>query len=282
MKLAISSYTFSWGFGTSGYPQPAEPLTPERLIGIAASLGVSTVQIADNAPLDELDRVRVDELFARAREDGIALELGTGGTEPDNLLRYLELATRCEARVLRSVPRGTVSMGDDEADRAFTDATVASVSAVVDDFEAAGVTLCLENYEGYSVHSLRRAVDRIGSARVRVCLDSLNSLGRSEGYETVVHALADVTGNLHVKDYRARRLDHRLGYLVEGTPAGEGDLPVRALLRSVPPEVSVVLEQWTPWSGSIEETSALEMDWARRSVASLAPLVEEIDTERAR
>ncbi|MFW5744172.1 MAG: sugar phosphate isomerase/epimerase family protein, partial [Spirochaetota bacterium] len=212
MKLAISSYTFSWGFGTAGYPQPAQPLTPERLIGIAVSFGVSTVQIADNAPLDELDPVRVDELFARAREEGIALELGTSGTEPDNLLRYLELATRCGASVLRSVPKGTVPIGDVEADRAFTDATVASVSSVVDDFEAAGVTLCLENYEGYSVHSLRRAVDRIASDRVRVCLDSLNSLGRSEGYETVVGALACVTGNLHVKDYRARRLDHRLGY----------------------------------------------------------------------
>lgn len=281
MNLAISSYTFSWGFGTAGYPQPGGPLTPERLLEVATSLGVSTVQIADNAPLDDLASSRVDDLFARARSESIALELGTSGTDPDNLRRYLELAARCGATVLRSVPRGTVPIGDDEADRAFTDATVASVSTIVDDFEAAGVTLCLENYEGYSVRSLRRAIDRIGSQRVRVCLDSLNSLGRSEGYETVVDSLAGVTGNLHVKDYRARRLDHRLGYLVEGTPAGEGDLPVRALLRSVPPEVSVVLEQWTPWSGSIDETTALEMDWARRSVAWLAPLVEETDAEAA-
>lgn len=281
MKLAISSYTFSWGFGTAGYPQPAAPLTPERLLAIARSMSVSTVQIADNSPLDELDPSRLDELIARARDEGITLELGTSGTDPENLRRYVQLATRCGAEVLRSVPKGTVAIGDEEADRAFTDATVASVSSVVDELEAAGVTLCLENYEGYSVHSLRRAIDRLASTRVRVCLDSLNSLGRSEGYETVVDALADVTGNLHVKDYRARRLDHRLGYLVEGTPAGEGDLPIRALLRTVPPDVSVVLEQWTPWAGSIEETTTREMDWARRSVAYLAPLVEEIRTERA-
>lgn len=276
MNLAIGSYTFSWGFGTAGYPQPTESLTPERLLEVASSLGVSTVQIADNAPLHELDSSRVDDFCARARGEGIALEMGTSGTDPDNLRRYLELATRCGATVLRSVPRGTVQMGDEEADRAFTDATVASVSAVVDELEAAGVTLCLENYEGYPVHSLRRAIDRIASKRVRVCLDSLNSLGRSEGYETVVDALADVTGNLHVKDYRARRLDHRLGYLVEGTPAGEGDLPLRNLLQRVPAGVTVVLEQWTPWSDTIEATVELEREWARQSVAYLAPLVEEV------
>lgn len=109
----------------------------------------------------------------------------------------------------------------------------------------------------------------VGSTSVRVCLDSLNSLGRSEGYDEVVTLLGPLTGNLHVKDYTIRRVDHRLGFVVEGRPAGDGDLPFDDLLTRVPDTMSAIVELWTPWQGSLDATIELEARWAQQSTAAL-------------
>lgn len=131
------------------------------------------------------------------------------------------------------------------------------------------MTLCLENYEGISVETLATLVRSADSPRVRVCLDSLNSLGRGEGCETVLAELAPLSANVHVKDYRTRRLDHRLGFVVEGVAAGTGELPIGELLGRVPNGTSAVVELWTPWRGNISATCDLEMQWARESVGFL-------------
>ena len=273
MKLGISSYTFPWGFGIQGYPAPNPPLTLDGLVSRASELGVDFVQIADNVALEELGAARRQELFERAREAGVGIELGTRGTSRETLLRYVEMAGECGATILRSVPTATVAPGDEEGARSFVESTSREIASVLPELERSGVTLCLENYEGLSVATLAELVRGLDTPLVRVCLDSLNSLGRSEGYETVVSSLAPLTGNLHIKDYSIGRVDHRLGFTVVGTAAGDGDLPIRDLTRSVPDGVSAVVELWTPWMGSIEATVGEEARWARSSVAYLRGLV---------
>ncbi len=273
MKLGISSYTFPWGFGIQGYPAPEQPLMLEGLVSRASELGVDLVQIADNAPLDELGAARRQELFALAREAGVGIELGARGTSRETLLRYVEMAGECGATILRSVPTATVAPGDEEGAQSFVAETTREIASVLPELERSGVTLCLENYEGLSVATLAELVRGLDTPLVRVCLDSLNSLGRSEGYETVVSSLAPLTGNLHVKDYSIGRVDHRLGFTVAGTPAGEGNLPITNLVTRVPPGVTAVLELWTPWQGSIEATVGEEARWARSSVDFLRGLI---------
>ena len=49
--------------------------------------------------------------------------------------------------------------------------------------------------------------------------------------EEVTRALAPHTLNLHLKDFTVRRVSHMMGFVVEGTPAGQGMLDVPWLLR---------------------------------------------------
>jgi 3-oxoisoapionate decarboxylase len=266
VKLGISSYTFPWAFGINGYPVHEHPLTLEGLVSRASELGVELVQIADNVALEEIDPARRQELFAQARELGVAIELGTRGTSPEILLPYVEMAAECGASILRSVPTAIVAPGDAKRARSFVTQTTGEIESILSELERSGVTLCLENYEGLPVAILADLIRGLDTRNVRVCLDSLNSLGRSEGYETVVSSLGPLTGNLHIKDYAVRRVDHRLGFTVTGTAAGDGDLPIPDLISRVSDSVSAVVELWTPWMGSIGATVAEEARWARSSV----------------
>jgi hypothetical protein len=63
-----------------------------------------------------------------------------------------------------------------------------------------------------------------------------------------------------------------MGYEVIGCPAGEGKLEIEWLLNELRRQgrnPSVILEQWTPWVGSIESTIAMEEAWAARSIRFL-------------
>jgi hypothetical protein len=84
--------------------------------------------------------------------------------------------------------------------------------------------------------------------------------------------------NLHVKDFQIARPDHKMGFTVEGRPAGEGRLDVPWLLerlRGVGRAPNVILELWTPAQDTLQETIALEDDWARSSVGYLRALISE-------
>ena len=142
--------------------------------------------------------------------------------------------------------------------------------------ERAGVCLALENFETFKAAELADMLGRIGGEMVGVCLDTVNSVGALEGPEVVVKALAPLTVNLHVKDYTIRRMDHRLGFVIEGRPAGQGQLDIPCLLESVRDnghDPSVILEQWTPPGRTVADTIAVEERWAAESVRYMRALL---------
>ncbi len=59
MRLGISSWTYPWAIGVSGFPQPVRPIRLADLLERAAVLKVGVVQVADNLPLHELDSVEL-------------------------------------------------------------------------------------------------------------------------------------------------------------------------------------------------------------------------------
>ena len=269
MTLALSSYTVPWAIGIPGQQAPEPPLTPHGLLDLASELGVGRIQIADNLPVEDLPEPQRRRLFDAARERGVAIELGMRGTEPAAVERYIAVCRECEATVLRTVPTMSVVPGDASGERTAVEALTQAARAVLPSLVESGVVLCIENYEALSVAALKTVIESVDSPHVRVCLDTVNSLGRGEGVRSVLDALGPLTGNLHIKDFATSRLDHRLGFLIEGRAAGAGQLPIAELLSAVPKDVSVVLELWTPWQGDIESTVATERDWARRSVRFL-------------
>ena len=260
MRIGIGSYTFSWAIGIQKVHVPPVPLTPFDLLDRAAELGVDVVQIADNLPLDTLSQAELSRLRAAAETRGLVLEAGTRGDEPERLLRYLDIAARLQSNLLRTLPGPDLA----ESER--------SLRAVLPRFEALGVAIALENYERHTSRELAALVERIASPFVGVCLDTVNSFGALEGLEEVSTILAPHTINLHIKDFDIERLPSMLGFQVTGRPAGEGRLNVDRLLEKLAPhgkDPSLILELWTPFTGSPEETIALEAEWALRSVRYL-------------
>jgi len=145
------------------------------------------------------------------------------------------------------------------------------------ELERAGVRLAVENALT-PARMLARVLDEFHSPWLGVTLDTVNSLAIPEGTVEVVESLARHTLCLHVKDFRVRRVWHAMGFTVEGTPAGEGQLEVPWLLtqlRAAGRDPNAILELWVPQQATLEETIALEARWVERSVERLREWIAE-------
>jgi sugar phosphate isomerase/epimerase len=239
------------------------------LLSKAAALGVRVVQIADNLPLHHLaadDRERLREQADALR---LQIEIGTGGIDADNLRAYVEIARQFHSKILRTVI-------DAGAERPSPDEVVARLKPLMPAFEEAGVTLAIENHDRFKAMTLLKIIERIGSDHVGICLDTSNSLGCLEGVEHVVKVLGPHVVNLHIKDVRVSRPPHHKGFIVEGCPAGQGQLDIPDLLvrlRLANREPNAIVELWPAPEPDLAAAIAKEDAWARQSVAYLRPLI---------
>src|SRR5258708_22870659 len=103
MQIGISSWTYPWAIGVSGFAPPSRTMTLSGLVEQAALLKVGVVQIADNLPLHKLDPIERRDAREQAEELGLAIEVGTRGVEPAHLLCYLEIAAEFDAVLLRTL-----------------------------------------------------------------------------------------------------------------------------------------------------------------------------------
>ena len=100
----------------------------------------------------------------------------------------------------------------------------------------------------------------------------MNSLVIPEGPEQVADVLSKHVKSLHVKDFIVERLWHRMGFSVQGRPAGGGQLNVPRLLEGLvnsAPESNAILELWPPEQRKLEDTLKLENAWAAESISYL-------------
>lgn len=267
MRLGIGSWSLPWSIGVAGYPQPERPLGAVDLLRKAVEANVAVVQIADNLPLHQLQASELEQLRETACARGLTLEVGTRGGEPENLARYIAIAERIGAKILRTVLSGSMCSLQQLS------AAESSIRRVLPELERNGVALAIENNEAFSAAEFAGIVRRIASPYVGVCMDTANSLGRPETLETVVEHLADLALVLHVKEYDIRRVDTRMGFSVVGQPAGEGrvnfDWVFGVLRDRGRTEISVIVEQWPPFLNNIEETVRNEQEWLERSLRFL-------------
>lgn len=270
MKLGLSSFTYTWAVGVPGRI-PDQPMTALDLLERASSLGVLVVQVADNLPLDRISPGELDRFQGYAEENAIQVEVGTRGTAPEHLRRYLDLAQRFRSPILRVVI-------DTATDHPSTGEIVERLSPLRAEFERAGVLLAIENHDRLRAQALAELVRCLGAEWVGICLDTVNSFGALEGPQVVVDVLGPLVANLHIKDFTIFRASHNLGFTVEGRPAGQGKLDVPWLLQALSGskrEFNAILELWTPPEESPAETIKKEARWAEESVAYLRSFITE-------
>lgn len=273
-KLGIASWTLPWAIGVQGYPSPQRPLGCIGLLEKAVEAKVSVVQIADNLPLHELSEKELDHLREAATGRGLVLEAGTRSLDPEHLARYIAITHRIGARILRTVLSGSLFGPKQLA------VAEAAILKVLPALERQDVTLALENNEAFSALEFAGIVTRIASPHVGICLDTANSLGRPETLQTVVENLAEHAVVLHAKDYDIRRIDTRMGFSVVGTAAGDGRVDFNWVLAELRRRgrsgISVIVEHWPPFAGTIEESVRIEEEWLARSVRFLRSKVSAV------
>jgi sugar phosphate isomerase/epimerase len=246
-------------------------MTAERLLHKAAELKVGVVQLADNLPLDRLTDPERTALGRCAETLQLDIEVGTRGVEPKHLMDYLHLAQEFGSPLVRLVT-------DTDEHHPSPDAIVVALRAVVPAFERAGVTLAIENHDRFRGAILAEILNRVDSPRVGICLDTANSIGCLENLESLLNAVGDRVVNLHLKDYQIARPIHQKGFVVEGRPAGRGQLDIPWLLaelRTRKCDPNAIVELWPPPESSIAESVAKEGRWAIESVRYLRQWITE-------
>lgn len=264
MKLGIGSHSYGWQVGVAGYT-PEKPMGIWDLLDRAKQYGVKVIQIADNMPLDGYAQEELDAFRSAAQDAQVDIEIGMRGLIPDDVQRYIQYAVFFKSPILRIV----IDRKDYEPSKQEVVSILKSLEPVL---LKNRVVLAIENHDRFTSKELVQILETVSRDAVGVCLDTVNSVGAGEGIETIVENLAPLTVNLHLKDFRIKRVPYLMGFIVEGCPAGQGMLNVPALLEKVcrsERNINAILELWTPPEAKIEETIQKEDQWVAQSIQYL-------------
>ena len=267
MQLGLSSYTYTWAVGVPG-SLPEKPLSAFDLVNKASASGLSLVQIADNLPIETWSAEQLFDLYKDAKNNHISIEMGGRGLTIDHTLTCLKTAIAIHSPILRMVIDGVGF--EPELNK-----VIAIIKELLPEFESYKICLAIENHDRFKARDFEKIIQSVGSEWVGICLDSVNSMGAGEGFEEVSRILLPYTINLHIKDFTIRRVLHKMGIIIEGTPAGKGMLNIINTLERLTLLnrcQSAILELWTPPESKMEDTIEKEEQWARESIKYLKEL----------
>jgi sugar phosphate isomerase/epimerase len=268
MKLGLSSYTYTWAVGVPG-SMPLKPLSAYDLVDKAAISGLKLVQIADNLPLEKMNKNEFIALEKYSTGKGVEIEMGGRGLAPEHTIKCLETAKSLNSQILRMVIDGSGFEPDIQTVKGI-------IRDLLPEFKSRNIKLAIENHDRFKAREFETIIQSAGSEYVGICLDSVNSMGAGEGFEEVSKILLPYTINLHIKDFTIRRVSHKMGIIIEGAPAGKGKLNIKDLVDKLNLTglcKSAILELWTPPEINIEDTCIKEENWANESIKYLKSII---------
>jgi hypothetical protein len=136
-KIGVGSWTFPWATGTVLDHRPEHVLDPPGVVQRAKDLGVHVVHFLDNLPLDACEDGAIARVSELAAKHDIEVEIGTRGTDPEHLLRYLKIAEKMDARLIRT-------MGGWHGAPASLEEVSDNLSKVLPSFSDAGVRIAMQ------------------------------------------------------------------------------------------------------------------------------------------
>ena len=267
MILGISSFTFGWAIDLEGNVLE-KPMTETDLLNQAVDWGLSCLQIGDNLPLHTFSDERLNALKDNLTRQQVRIEVGARGLTIGNLINYLDISQRLGAPLLRFIIDGP------ELEPRPQD-VIQLLKDFLPEFKKANIILGIENHDRFKARELAGIMEAVGSDRVGICLDCVNSMGAGEGLEYVAEILSPYTVNLHIKDFTIERLSHKMGFTITGAPAGTGMTNVPLLMEKLTQYNrchSAVLEQWVPRHHDLNKTIQVEREWAEAGVNYLKSL----------
>jgi 3-oxoisoapionate decarboxylase len=264
MQLGLSSYTYPWSVGLPGF-NSATKWGLGDLIKRVQQHQMALLQVGDNLPFEQTPENERRALKELVQAGDLRFELGTRGIKPDHLQNYIRLAAEYGAKILRVII--------DSADHApSVQETIDTIGESLSHLRDHGVQLAIENHDRFGVDTLVHLVKALGFPQVGICLDTVNSFGTGENLHTVVETLAPYTINLHIKDYTILRVWHKMGFVVLGAPAGQGQLNLPWVLEKIVPYghcQTAILEHWPIPQEQAIDTLELEWEWEKQSLSYL-------------
>lgn len=264
MKLGIGSYACMWSIGFPG-AMPDKPMNAFGLLERARQVGVQVVQYGPNLSLGNLSSDHLERLVDQASDAQIDIEVGTRGLHRNHIAEQLTLSKAAKSSLLRTVPE--FSQGVIPCSRELE----SSLRALTGLLEETNIRLALENSR-IPASELALVLDVVASPWIGITLDTANSLAIAEGTRHVAETLARHVMCLHIKDFQVKRMWHMMGFLVEGQPAGRGQLDVPWLLETLKTanaQCNAILELWPPEQDAPARTIALEQAWLDESISYL-------------
>ena len=195
-RVGLDSYSYRLRLNGGGRKPPDEDL--RWFLDEVRNMGLDGCQL-DPAHVDYERDSSVDRIGAMARERGLYLECGMGGTHPEQMVHRLRAARRAGARALRTF------VGWDRATWQSRRAelrpmVVAHLSAAAQEAETLGLALSLENHGDLTSAEIRSILEEVGSPWVGACLDFGNNVAFDEDPLETVRLLAPFARSVHVKD----------------------------------------------------------------------------------
>jgi len=267
LEIGIGSYTYTWAMGVPGY-DTQQPMTAFDLIAKAVALKVKVVQLADNVPLAGFSMKELIALLRLAKKKSVKLETGFRGLTQKRLEHSIGISQILHSEILRFVIDG-------KDYQPSCDDVIKIIKPFIPRLETANIRLAIENHDRLTCDEFIYIIRKCNSPYIGICLDTVNSLGVPEGTSEVILKLLPHTINLHVKDFTIKRLDHQMGFKVEGVPAGTGKLDIPFLMNELDRLSkckTAILELWTPFEETLEETIDRENRWAVESMNYLNQL----------
>jgi 3-oxoisoapionate decarboxylase len=269
MQLGLSSYTYTWAVGVPD-SLPPKPLSAFDLVDKASSTGIKLIQVADNLPLENISSGQLNDLINYTKENKVSIEMGSRGLTPEHTFDCLKTAETLHSPILRMV----IDSQDFAPD---IQSVIGIIRDLLPEFESRKIRLAIENHDRFKAREFEKIIQSVGSEWVGICLDSVNSMGAGEGFETVSEILLPYTINLHIKDFTIRRVSHKMGIIIEGAPAGKGMLNIEDLISRLSETgqcKSAILELWTPPEKTTEDTVIKEEKWASESIEYLKNIIK--------
>jgi len=225
-EIALHVHSFSLRYHFRHPGQVAGSYDVFRYIEDMAGEGFTGVNISANGPgyrdLGGTDAAHFHAVDAHRRAFGLALELDTSDTAPDNMRRMLDVTAACGGDTLRTYTRHKGPVADKMR------AATADLSAVAERAASLGITIVLENHEDFQGPQLAAILAAVGHPSVRALYDYGNSQMVGEEPVAALDAMAPFIARCHIKDH-VIVTDGAGAAVVQGVAMGDGTLPIRDL-----------------------------------------------------
>ena len=230
------------------------------------------VQVADNLPIDILDKNELERFRKKAEEYGIVIEIGMKGIDPREIEKYIDITSALGSRLLRCVP------GIHESDPVTIDDIAATLRDFLPVLKERDIVFGVENHDKFRAVEHEKLMQMISDDRIGIVLDTTNSLSIEEPIDEIIEHTAEYCVCLHMKDYQIQRFNDGMGLQITSSCLGTGrqNIPYiyEEICKRTERDFNIILESWMTPLGTLEESLAREDAWVRSGIKYMQGLTD--------